>query len=435
MDFKCFAENCSNKLKFYCSCKENLIFSCLAHIGQHADEDDESKHVLKAIYKTTDHDRKQYLIGKCEKISEILIKTQSLINQNIISMIESLTALKDATEKYYQNQRNEIQNIIEDLSQNNREVVVPGYKASDYCLEEIAYYNDNLSLKTNNLDKKLKADLTRFQELYKVSKFFSINWLDYKSNANLDQNLYFFRKGTKTFVEFDITTNSLSQFEANIQENQGGLPAVCQIPEGKIFYYGGIDPNLNFGYIIDLRTHIFEPIPQLRALSYTHATYYNEEVYIFTGHPGTVKCDKFNLAERTWLSLSNFPEGSVYSVSVLPCIDYFILSCSSGKKLYTYNFISNNYQLLTSSVENSTCNLLFRDGDKYYYLSKESYFTSHEGNLKIWTKSAKNLSQSILSITSKPVTRNRNVYFVSGKHHTVFKFDLDTESLSKVLTY
>lgn len=236
-------------------------------------------------------------------------------------------------------------------------------------------------------------------------------------------------------MQFDAKNHLLSQFELNVGENQGTIPAVCQIPGCKVFYYGGYDPHLDSGYIINLQDHNIELLPKLRGISYTHATYFNGEVYIFTGYPATAKCDKFNLSKRTWSNLADFPGGSAYGVSVLPCKEFFILSSNSGTNLYTFNSILNSYNLLTAGVTNASYNLLFRDGNKYYYLSDTIYFVSNQDSLNIWIKAAKGLSGTIRCVTSKPITRKRNFYFVSSHYKIIFKFDLDTEVLSRVLTY
>ncbi|OMJ65133.1 hypothetical protein SteCoe_39150 [Stentor coeruleus] len=255
----------------------------------------------------------------------------------------------------------------------------------------------------------------------------------------MDKNLYFFKTGTKLFVEFNVDTLSLTEFEANVNEMQGSLAAVCQLPGYKVFHAGGYNPHLATGYIIDLNNHTIEILQNVRSRSITCAAYFDNEVYIFAGYhinAGLANCDKFSFATRTWSSLANFPAGAVYNISALLCREYFILSCCSGCNLYKYDIKKDSYNILASSVVNYSCNILFRDSGKYYYLANNLCFVSNEANLGVWVKNSKNLSETLnYHITSKPVTRNKNVYFMASHARVIYKFNLETEELSRVLTY
>lgn len=96
------------------------------------------------IYKSIDYERKQFLLDLYKRMNESITKTQSSIIQSIMFMIEELQNLKFATETFYRDQRLEIEKIIEDLSENNREILAPGLKTSEFSLEDIANF-----MKTN----------------------------------------------------------------------------------------------------------------------------------------------------------------------------------------------------------------------------------------------------------------------------------------------
>ncbi|OMJ80768.1 hypothetical protein SteCoe_18927 [Stentor coeruleus] len=462
MDLKCFVENCQNQLKFYCTCKENYIFSCLAHVGIHADEGDGSKHNFKVTHQELSDERKQYLLDLYKRISESIQTTHTSIMESISGTIKTLIDFKDSSEKFFRNEREEIQKIMEELIKSNKELIVPGINISNFVFGELLSYNESLIIKFNDIYKKFNQDINSFSELYKKhDEFYENKLADYKNIPNLDKNLYFFRINTKIFVEFNVEKLSLSEYNINVEENQGSLAEVCQIPGDKLFYYGSYEHNINTGYIINLKDHTAEKIPKLRVRSYVQATYFHNEVYIFCGHPEIANCDKFNLITKTWSTLANFPEGCVCGVSALLCKDFFILSyhganfpegcvcgvsallCKdffilsyhAGNKLYAYNYTTNTYSILTSSVENYYYNILFKDKGKYYHLAKSSYFISNEESLGVWTKAAKGLSESLCAITSKPVIRYRKVYFVSSHTGIIYQFDLDTETLSRERTY
>lgn len=436
MDLKCFVENCQNQLKFYCTCRENYIFSCLGHIGIHADEGDGSRHNIKVTHQELSNERKQYLLDVYRRVSESFIKAQSSIMQSISLTLKTLSDFKDLTEKFFRCERDELQKVVEEIMKSNKEIIVPGININNFVYEELLSCNENLIMKFDDLCKKINQEIFIFSESYKKHEEFYENKLDeFKNTQNLDKSLYFFKINTKTFVEFDIDKLILSEYNVDVEENQGSLAEVCQIPGDKVFYYGSYEHNINTGYIINLKDHSVEKIPKLRVRSYVQATYFHNEVYIFCGHPEIANCDKYNLITKTWSSLADFPEGRACGVSALLCKDFFILSYHAGNRLYTYNYLANSYSVLTSGVENYYYNILFKDRGKYYHLAKCSYFISNENSLGVWTKAAKGLSESLSAITSKPIIRCRKVYFVSSHSRIIYRFDLDTETLSRERTY
>ncbi|OMJ65216.1 hypothetical protein SteCoe_38783 [Stentor coeruleus] len=88
----------------------------------------------------------------------------------------------------------------------------------------------------------------------------------------MGRNLYFFKTGTKLFIEFNINTLSLAEFEVNVNEMQGSLAAVCQLPGYKIFHAGGYDSFLAIWHIIDLNNHTIKFYKMFRGRSITCAT-------------------------------------------------------------------------------------------------------------------------------------------------------------------
>ncbi|OMJ66875.1 hypothetical protein SteCoe_36139 [Stentor coeruleus] len=440
MNFKCFAENCSNPLKYYCSCQKDYVFSCPEHINQHTDEGDVSLHCIKVMYKCIDSEKKNILINAYQKVSEALLKSQNSIIISINSLVQTLADFKKNTELFFRDQRVGVGKIIDSIKLEDKELIIPELSERKKILhEELQAYYDLLDKKIESFCKSTKQELSLLSELNKdYNEFYDDKIFDFKGNANLDKNLYFFKTGTKLFAEFNVINQYITQFEVNVDEAQGCLGAVCQLPGYKIFHAGGYNPDLASGYIIDLNNHSVEILRGVRGRSFACATYYDNEVYLFAGwhiNANLAYCDKFSLATRTWSSLANFPAGAVYSVSALPCREFFILSTLSGNNLYKYDTKKNSYDILTQGVVNHVCNILFRDNDKCFYLANNLCFKSNGENLGIWAKNAKILTEPLGHITSKPVSRNRNVYFVSSQSRIIYKFDLETEDSSKVLTY
>lgn len=440
MNFNCFAENCSNPLKYYCACKKNYVYSCSDHINLHTDEGDESEHCIRVMYKKINSDKKASLIDGYQRASDTLLKSQSSIIILINSLIQVLTDFRIKEEQFFREQRVGVEKMIDSLKIKDKELIVPEFiEKNDFLHEELQAYYDYLAEKIESFCKNAKQELSLFLESNKdYNEFYNEKLFDFKGNANMDRNLFYFKTGTKLFVEFNLAKQSPIEFEVGVNEVQGCLGAVCQLPGNKVFHAGGYQPDVSSGYIIDLNNHAVEILQGARGRSFASATYFDNEVYIFAGwhiNANLANCDKFNLATRTWSSLANFPAGAVYNVNVLPCREFFILSTLSGNNLYKYYIKKNSYDILTGGVINHAYNIIFRDNDKYYFLAHNLCFISNEFNLGVWTKYSKTLTEPLGCITSKPVTRNRNIYFLSSQARTIYKFDLETEDTSKVLTY
>ncbi|OMJ65007.1 hypothetical protein SteCoe_39865 [Stentor coeruleus] len=203
--------------------------------------------------------------------------------QIISSTIQELLNLKDATDKFFRSQREEIKLKIENLIKQNTEIVVPELiETKSFLYEEFIVYNNSLIDQIDSYYKKVIDFSTNFSKFYKpYHEFNEDQMLDFKGNANMDNNLYFFRTGTKNLVKFDVTLLSLTEIQANINENQGSLGAACQLPGNKFFHYGGFDPYNTTGYIIDLIDYSLLSVPPLRVVNHASATYFEKEVYIF----------------------------------------------------------------------------------------------------------------------------------------------------------
>lgn len=72
---KCFVENCLNEPKFYCTFRTGYVFSCIAHISQHTDEGDASKHNIKVGYQNYNCEKKQCFIDAYGKAIESTTNT------------------------------------------------------------------------------------------------------------------------------------------------------------------------------------------------------------------------------------------------------------------------------------------------------------------------------------------------------------------------
>ncbi|OMJ65086.1 hypothetical protein SteCoe_39390 [Stentor coeruleus] len=244
MNLKCYFENCSNRIDYYCSCKPTYTFICSSHILQHFKEVEPSSHTIKNAYQKYDNKKKQALLNIYGKAIENLSKVQSSIVETLDSLIKAQSEFKKSTEDFFKLQRKEIQSIFDNLFCQENEIIVPELiDNKGFAFEEFAYYNESLIERFSTFGRTNLEFLEKFTGFYKGHlEFNKDNILDFKGNANLNKHLYFFKPGTKTLVKFDVNTLTNSEFEVNVNETQSSLGAACEIPGNKFFHYGGYSP-------------------------------------------------------------------------------------------------------------------------------------------------------------------------------------------------
>lgn len=435
----CEKLECTEPPKYFCCCRDLQTFLYPAHIISHIDENEGSKNLLQTMYKNISPEKKAYMIEQCTLVSEGLKDIEISFSISFQTAINTLNERKNAMIKYFREKKESLQLIIDKITNENKKIVVPGYEVHDpyqlNCLNFLKGLTYKIAYETESFTQKLHC---YSEEMLEKKDIFG-EFLDFTGNANLDEHLYGFKKGTKTFIEFNTLTLSITRRDLEVDTNQGCLACLCQIPNEKLFYTGGYDPCIYPAIIIDLKTFKIEKISQIRDRAVTFATYYNDFVYIFGGlysyNTFINFYEKYNLVSKEWVNIAKFPEPDRDYICALPCKDYFILSSFRGNNLYKYNTLEDSYLNLTSSVQNIEANILFRNLKKYYYISSNNLFTSTENNLSLWVKNPKQLSTTLTANTSKPVTKGKFVYIMATYTSQIFKFDLVLEDLFLVTSF
>lgn len=414
MILSCWNPSCTESPSYYCKCKNQKSFLCSAHIADHLDNDS-SEHSLQIMFRVASQEKKEFIISQCKNIQESLNEIEAKILASFQAILSIINEQKILLINFFREQKESLQYIINKVNNEGKEIIVPGYEVID---NQSSYYisinkslADQIAAESDEFIRKIQE----YSNSIDNRKEFFSDILDYSGNANLDEHLYGFKNGTKTFIEFNTISLNIIKRDLKVESNHGSLACICQIPNKKLFYVGDYNLSTRCAYIIDLKTFEIELLTNVKYRAGTTATYYNNFVFLFGGIYGTTfvnNCEKYNLTSRKWFDIADFPILNKYYLSPLPCIDFFILSCFEGSDLYKYNILANNYETLTSEVSNSSMVVLFRNLKKYYYISGNSLFTSNESNLRRWVKSPKILSAPLTFNTSKPVTRGKYVYLL-----------------------
>ncbi|OMJ72528.1 hypothetical protein SteCoe_28997 [Stentor coeruleus] len=283
MIISCKQNQCSAPPKYYCKCNDLQTFLCSSHVTQHLDENEGPEHSIQSMYKTLPIEKKNYIIEQCSIISEGFKEIEITLSTSFQEAINILNEQKTALIKYFREKKESLQHIIDKVTNENKEIAVPGLEIHEpyqlNCLSFLKNLTDKIAYETGEFTQKIQS---YSKEILENKEIFG-EFLDFTGNANLDEHLYGFKKGTKTFIEFNTLTLSINRKDLNVEMNQGSLACLCQIPNKKLLYLGGYEPNVFPAYIIDLKTFHVENFKNTRDRAVTIPTYYNDFVYFFGG--------------------------------------------------------------------------------------------------------------------------------------------------------
>lgn len=429
MDFKCSFENCESLPMSYCMCRNSYYFLCTMHFQLHLEEKPSINHSTKPLYISMNEDNKTEYIESFSLLMNLVESTIKIAKSSFETAIESLKSLQSTLENHLKRQISTLEFFIKEATTENKAINIPGYEGK--LLNGPVFQFNILNLKEQiiSLREKLSYNVHNIMEYLPVFLDDNEEILDFDTNANLDEQLYYFKIGTKCFVEFNVDELIEKTHQINVNENQGSLALTCQVPGNKLFYLGGYNPNLDTTYLIDLKTFNAEPLPKCRVLSLTCATYFNHRVYIFSGWGGSPlnACNKYDIIQKKWIILSNCPFAA-QDTNALLFSTFFLLSGQNVNALWKYNIQNDRFLQLPYKFE-IMYSMFFRDEKVSYFINKNELYISHDTQANIWAKHMKELSIHCIQHTSKPVKRGKNIYFASIYSHKVCRFNLTTLDL------
>ncbi|OMJ69902.1 hypothetical protein SteCoe_32248 [Stentor coeruleus] len=439
MNFTCHQPDCSTSPTLYCNCNNHNTYSCPSHVLQHFESDETCKHAAMPMYKKVNPEAKQLEVENLKSLKESLEKSNEYTSEFLKRMIETLNSLLLNVTKYYEEVKIVVCEKLETAENKEKDLIVPGFADKVFHPDEFNAYLEKIpklfTIILNDsvqgaieIEKSLKGE----QEFYDKIK---TDELDFRSNANLDQSLYFFKAGTKVFIEVNIDDFTIKETLVNVLENQGSLAGICQIPDNKVFISGGYSPHLDSSYLIDLKNKSVEPLAKCRERSLSTATFINGCIYMFGGFnsKGLIQnSDKFIIESKTWTSIANMPVAQ-QDTSVLPCKSLLIISTHSANCLFAYILNSDTYETLATGIVSHSYNILMRNSGMCYLITGSNVFVCKENELNKWMKVEKTLNMGYCQNTSKPITRGRYAFFCSSHYGKVFRFGFDDFTLVEVI--
>lgn len=421
LSFSCSIEGCKGNPTSFCSCVPGFKFLCNSHIEKHF-EDRSVEHSIRPMYRKIDPLTRNQEIKKYNDLIFYIKKSDENSAKLVSSYVQSISKAQQSYSKYFRENSESVKKVLENLQRTDKELIVPGIETEMFNDKALMKHFDEI---LNNITLACEKSIKKFETVMRVFKGFKEY---YKTpNYDPDENLHFFKPGTKTLIKFDLKTLETSEHPVDVESNQGSLAGICQTDERTLFVYGSYSPYLDTAYLIDLKTYKATICPKGRNRAAASATFCEGFVYVFGGITGAGildYADKFDVEKRTWVNLPNLP-CPLTSTNVLNLKKYFVIS-SNTPSIYKYNIVENTYEVLYTGMPASCNSILIRDAGVLYLLSNSSIYESSDKSPHVWKQIDKMMDCNIMETTSKAIYKDRCAYFYTNYgSKIVYKFDFE----------
>lgn len=370
----CSEGNCLVEAEFYCDCRNKTLGMCVNHSNLHCQTP--GMHKLIRIHTVLTSEEQETVLKMLllnQKAIKEMKNTLEKFTKGLIEEIYQLhsKALKEAT----QIEKNIIANILTITTQHkvNKEVYDYQMKISDmeYVIDLDFFKESEILLKTQN---------------FYLKKFMQSIKLQHNSANNLTSIMVFFQKNSKLLTRINILDLSIDTTEVSIEKSMGGSAGWCQLPDKKVFHYGGqksqllqpvctcciIDPGYK---TILIRASGPEPLYSIGI-----CCYFNNYVYIFGGSTSfsalSMNAYRFDLKQNNWSQLASMPYPSENNISYEHNGVILITGCRIG--LAKYEPSIDKYSVMIEKIEGHK--IMFTEGEKIFLLIQGRLIVKNGGN-------------------------------------------------------
>ncbi|CAG9327926.1 unnamed protein product [Blepharisma stoltei] len=411
---ECWKEGCKNKVKVLCKCVDPVLYSCKIHISKHVQAASFEEHKLEPLKLKPNQKYKEALIEELHKLSKELLDIKEDLIKDTYKKIEELEfSLIKALENIEQIRLNQA-DLIRKIDSVKK---LP--KINPNPLERL------LSLDPESARKKLNEFGCSFNR-----SDFEVNKND-RTDAVENNEIVFFRGGTKNSVRVNLTNFSKSEQQIDIFQNNASHNniSMCLLPDKSIFCYGNY-PSSGTAFIL----YPDNTIKQLsdgdpsRGMG---AVYHDDFIYLFGGWKAKGKAwnkaAKYELSTDRWYKVCPLNQ----NLSRISCIagNYGIAFISyESSKLYLYNHKQDIYSEIYLNFA-VNINKVLMQAENRLFLIESSYniYESEPNQLSNW----KNIGTSRISYgrAAYQVYFNQRCYFMD-RDCKVYKFDMNSLQLT-----
>jgi hypothetical protein len=418
----CSYDICQEPARFQCLCKSSNLYLCPTHSSDHCLS--KGPHELQNLYTHLSDSQKALFIKSQLKTYEILHQLTEKITKKCSELIHSILTYQRQVLNDLNNKKSESLNHLTSVLNSNS---VPNPIYQKYLETE----DFDLTIDPLN-SSKLDSELFDF-----FSQDFSIylKLVPSRESSELLKSFVWFEKNSKKVIEFDLLCMESRSFEVESEDFFGDYAGWCQLPQRKVFHYGGqlnrLYSPLMSTYFIDVDFKKVEKKADGINKKYTVGVcaFFKPFVYVFGGS-GMLSslysdCEKYNVYEDKWSSICCLPFGSDYNCAIVKDSGILVsgyrlgvLFYDIGKDCYE-NLMELNSGAKILLLEGSIVYLLF--GNKVFVKDSEQWVLSEKRNI---------LSEEVV-LLSYPVKRGTSFYFAMSDSF-LYKFNLVNGNLDRI---
>lgn len=285
---------------------------------------------------------------------------------------------------------------------------------------------------TKSKFRLLIKDRIKELELPNVKTKFSVFFNDFNEiftslTSSKPQNLTYFLKNSKNFINFNTNTYELTLKTLEHIEPQGKRSCISHVSPDKIFVYGGYTSNpLTTAYFISLSSYQIEHLPTFIPRYGTTPALVDEKVFVFGGYGLTniQEAHYFNIRYKTWRSITSLTSPQT-DISTLK-INKEIIIAGSNKFLQSYDTETDKYKDLGSNINPGKYNVLLKC-KRHIFLLAKIVFMAKKSEKKFFMMSL-NGNIDISYVTCQPVINKNKAYFYDDDFK-IYVFSLNDYTL------
>ena len=420
----CSIPTCKSEAFYMCTCQSPNLYLCQTHRRDHLRD----PHRFSAIFKqVSDYDR-SIIINCAQDCKKFLSEMSRNVSLSTVSAINEVTKISNKiinnireAEKFYNDVLKAVSTIskircVGDLTRVEKAI---SYQVGNNNTNA-AYWNPpRLELKLKIIDKKPAIQL--------------LEYLDEQCHMPI---IAFFKDETKQLWTFNVKTLQASYITISQQDIMEDMPQYagwCQLPDGTIFYTGGLNGQVSVKstYLVNCVSNVIEK----KANNFTRkdmigqCAYFNGFVYVFGGGntSGDLRAsEKYSISKDEWTQIRALPIPSVHN-STVQHKEGIIIAGYSVTQVWKYMPEHDNYTVIASPGYVNNHKFLCKASGKVYLFEN---FRISEYDTE-WTVVKTGITVPNAALRSYTVRDGEYVFFLLT-NKTIYRFNINTKEVTVV---
>jgi hypothetical protein len=384
------------------------------------------------------HSRQRFLLSLLtvlHKARSDLDQKESDIERFYTEVVERTQEYRKRDRDYFAHMRAAVEQHLTSLLRRVEELRRDPHAQMDHLVDELL--TDKDTLRSEDVANALKLYNVEIDATDVLRKLESAVEICYENSGVNVQLLYFFLPGSNIAGIYDVGRGQ-KRFV------RGAFPLIfkqdaswCLLPNGSIFYCGGFDGsysreamilNLNFknGALI---------APMQSSRKWAGVACDDGWVYVFGGcsGPWLKKCERYNLTDKSWVSINEMNEGRAVSGPTY-WKRKFLLCGYNSVRIEIFDIVSGSFFTVQQELGSPHDVLSFVHGEHVVFLQKDKMMLLNlEANVNMDVQNLQNLSQTYTRISP---LKHSNLYYYVDDRGRVWSINVEAQlaNVEDVLT-